>query len=706
MEPIDLVCSQSVYNTKSEEEALFGPGYIQSHGLLLVLQEPQWKILQASQNTEQFLGLPASNLIDQDLTILFPPEQIDILAEHLAQENLANFHPISLAREWQQKTWLFEGSLHRSEGLLILELEPASSPPQPSFRSFYPLVKSSYHQLKQASNWDELTTIIVQTISQITGFDRVLLYQFQSELSGVVIAEQQRENCASLLGLHYPASDFPAPARELYRRNPLQLMVDVNYEPVPILPAQNPLTHKALDLSCSMLRSFSSCHRQYLKNMGVSASLSIGLLDNKQKLWGLIACHHYAPKYVNYEIRQACEFLGQLIPLELVKHQQQSEESSQKLINLIQWQLRDSATPAASLMSRFLQLKSKTLLELVKAEGLAVCFGNDLKLAGQHPSLPAVKKLLFWLKHHHRQELLASDSLSQIYPEGQALKDQASGVLAITIFLPNYSYQVVWFRPEVVQTVNWAGNPHQFTSVDQDKSCLLSPRQSFELWQETVREKSGPWKLGEIEAALKLRDALLLAALEVSHAAMEQALKATKKVNQELSHLATIDSLTQLANRRCFDEYFSREWRRMAREKRSLSLILCDVDCFKSYNNCYGHQAGDDCLKQIAQAMSRAVKRPADLVARYGGEEFVAILPNTPAEGAVQVAEAMRREVLQLKIPHVSSQVGQYVTVSLGVSSIVPTQDISAEVLIVAADEALYQAKSQGRDRVNEIPLC
>ncbi len=178
----------------------------------------------------------------------------------------------------------------------------------------------------------------------------------------------------------------------------------------------------------------------------------------------------------------------------------------------------------------------------------------------------------------------------------------------------------------------------------------------------------------------------------------QRAEAALAKANEELSRLATLDGLTQLANRRRFDEYINAEWRRSAREQTPLSLILCDIDYFKRYNDSYGHQAGDDCLRQVARAMSRAVKRPADLVARYGGEEFAVVLPNTKAEGAVQVAAAMQSEIEQLKLVHVASEVNPYVTLSLGVASTIPSQTFLPELLINIADNALYEAKAHGRN--------
>lgn len=211
------------------------------------------------------------------------------------------------------------------------------------------------------------------------------------------------------------------------------------------------------------------------------------------------------------------------------------------------------------------------------------------------------------------------------------------------------------------------------------------------------------------QAATAIKNALLFEELKNYSYTLEQKVAqrtaALEKANQKLHRLATLDSLTQLANRRCFDEHLEQEWRRMMRDQSPLALILCDVDCFKNYNDTYGHQGGDDCLRVIAQMIHQAVKRPADLVARYGGEEFAVILPSTNAAGALKVAEIIRHSVQQLKIPHVSSVVSPYVTVSLGVSCTIPTLQGLPTQLISATDEALYVAKAQGRNRVSLKPL-
>lgn len=181
--------------------------------------------------------------------------------------------------------------------------------------------------------------------------------------------------------------------------------------------------------------------------------------------------------------------------------------------------------------------------------------------------------------------------------------------------------------------------------------------------------------------------------------ALEKANQELKEAQEQLEYLATIDGLTQIYNRRYFNEYLLREWRRLARDRKFISLILCDVDYFKLYNDTYYHQAGDDCLKKVTQVMKSLVKRPADLVARYGGEEFAIILSDTNSLGAAKIAQELQKQVEALNIPHPRSHCSSHVTVSLGIATTIPTSDISPEKLINAADKALYEAKANGRNR-------
>ena len=218
-----------------------------------------------------------------------------------------------------------------------------------------------------------------------------------------------------------------------------------------------------------------------------------------------------------------------------------------------------------------------------------------------------------------------------------------------------------------------------------------------------------PFRIPEVMARVTIHMTLrrLQLQLREQHELLKQEVRdrlaaevALQAANQELQRLANLDGLTQVANRRRFDEYLEQEWRRLNREQSPLSLILCDVDLFKRYNDTYGHQAGDDCLRSIAHVLQVAATRPADVVARYGGEEFAIILPNTPLEGAVKIAAEVQAGIKQLQLEHRGSHISPFVTLSLGVASLVPALGLASAMLVAAADQALYQAKAEGRDRI------
>jgi diguanylate cyclase len=217
------------------------------------------------------------------------------------------------------------------------------------------------------------------------------------------------------------------------------------------------------------------------------------------------------------------------------------------------------------------------------------------------------------------------------------------------------------------------------------RDIITIEQQRIELQQVLSLSQHLQRQLEEYNYILEMKVAERTAALEAS--------------NQELQRLASLDGLTRVANRRLFDEYWQQQWQILAQQQQPLSLLLIDVDYFKLYNDCYGHLAGDDCLRNIAQAIFSVLNRPTDLVARYGGEEFAVMLPGTPLEGAKKVATAIVAAIYQLNITHSQSAVSDRVTLSLGIASLVPQLDISLKTPIAIADRALYRAKQQGRDR-------
>ncbi|MBD2337916.1 response regulator [Calothrix sp. FACHB-156] len=526
----DFLTSEAINLTNCDREPIHIPGLIQPHGVLLVLREPELKILQVSENVEQILGITAENLIGKSLGVLLSQGKVKEIAQYLTQDTLKVFNPLNLkikrvaaASANQKAHWQsFKVMMHRSEGLLLMELELSRINTSKEVLKFYHLLEEAIAQLRTAENFDDLLAIIVKQVRLITGFDRVIIYQFASDHSGVVVAEENANHLNSYLGLHYPASDIPQQARQLYYNSWLRLIPNVNYQPASLIPANNPINGTPLNLSHANLRSVSPLHIEYLQNMGVAASMSISLI-NEKRLWGLIACHHHTPKFVDYETRKACEFLGQFASIELVYQQEHELNRYRSQVKLIQEQLRTNLSQEVGSIEAVFQSNTEALLNLVHAQGAAIILHNEVSLIGATPSMEDVQALVTWLLHEHCQPIFVTDSLPQLYPQAQQFAMIASGILAISILLQQKSYHIIWFRPEQIQIVNWAGNPHKPVSISSDGEMRLTPRKSFELWQQTVQETSLPWESAEMEAALEMRNTLMLAVLEFSQVALEQA---------------------------------------------------------------------------------------------------------------------------------------------------------------------------------------
>ena len=538
-QPITIAALPEVDLSNCDREPIHKSGHIQPHGVLLAVREPQLEILEISQNASDLLGVDPESAIGQNLSLLFDEVQIEKLNNCLLNENLKAVNPIKWSVQKAGESLEFDCILHRWEGVLIVELELATTKTDISVFSFYHSVRSTVAKIQSATNLNNLCQMTVEEIRKITGFDRVMVYQFDAEGNGAVIAEDKEENLIPFLGLNYPNTDIPKQARKLYALNWLRLIPDINYQPVPLLRGNNPVTNEPLDLSFSVLRSVSPIHREYLGNMGVVASMSISLIKDK-KLWGLIACHHYTPKYLNCELRAACEFIGQVMSLEL-QSKEGNEDSDYKLqLKSIQAQIFEDISTSENLAEVLVKCQHN-LLKAVNASGAAIVFGEDCYQVGETPGGKALKSLTKWVKKNLKKEIFHTDSLSKLYPEAENFKDAASGCLAIQIS-PIQNIYFLWFRPEVIKTVNWAGTPNKPVEIDENGSEQLSPRKSFELWKETVRCKSLPWKKCEIDAALELRKAIINIVLRQADklAKLNTALEASvAREREKAAHLET-----------------------------------------------------------------------------------------------------------------------------------------------------------------------
>ena len=478
------------------DEPIAIPGAVQPHGVLLAVTEPDLAVVMASANATGFFGRPVDAL-DQVLGDADLARLTDGLAEGLTEVD-----PIRVQVAGEPVDLV----VHRADGLLLTEWEPVPGAEQAG-AAWHRRLPTVLQRLSAAATLDDLTEVLARDVRALTGFDRVMVYRFDAEWNGEVVAEDRRADLEPFFGLHYPASDIPAQARALYATNWMRLIPDAAYRRVPLEPAAHPLTGRPLDLSGAMLRSVSPVHLEYLANMGVRASMSISLID-RGRLWGLIACHHYAGAHrPAYADRTAAEFLGRTASLLLHTKVAAGEQSGVVEVAQRQAQLAAVVGRTPRELAAVLTDGPVTALDLIPAGGVAVRINRQLRLLGRTPPAERVGPLV--------SALLAAgapvtDAVSRAVPSAADLAGTASGALVVPVGGDDF---LAWFRPETVREVAWAGNPHLSKTTQTDDGPRLSPRRSFDAWSETVRETAQPWREHEVAAARTLAAALTDAAL-------------------------------------------------------------------------------------------------------------------------------------------------------------------------------------------------
>lgn len=489
-DPIDL--------NNCDKEPIHIPGFIQPHGVLLAVTTNNIPtIVQCSQNTEEHLGLTVQEVIGLPLEHLIGKDNIrQVLACNFSASVTSDLQYMDLTINVSGKAQIFTSVIHESEGLLILELEPTYEKGNMEGNDFE-WISRFFSRIKSTDNRVEASQIAAEQVKDMLGYDRVMIYEFDEQWNGKVIAEAREEELEPFLGHHYPASDIPKQARELYLRNWLRTIVNVNYQPVEIVPLLQPLTGKPLNLSLSVLRSVSPLHIEYLQNMGVGATVTISLIHDNQ-LWGLITCHHNSARYIPHRIRNLCNFLGSFFSSELFQRQQldeyQAEIRSREAATQVSNIFIGNTSPARIIEE--LQGEEQTLLSLMDASGAAICYQDKLLLYGDTPTREQVRELAAWLAGKSEDYSYHTSKLSLEYDPAKAYKEKASGIVYVAIS-PGQHHYIIWFRPEVVQIVDWAGDPAKAV-IKTDDGMRLSPRKSFEKWREVVQSTSYPWTTKEL----------------------------------------------------------------------------------------------------------------------------------------------------------------------------------------------------------------
>ncbi|WP_376959871.1 ATP-binding protein [Azospirillum sp. A26] len=478
-------------------EPIHLPGSIQPHGHLLAVEADSLRLVCASAEAGAVLNRPPAEAFGQPVDRLIDCASMASLVRGLRN---APTEPVQLEILSLRGGADHQAIAHRTGALVILELEELPATGAGTLEALYPQMREGIRRMQAAHDFDALLASTAAEVRALTGFDRVLVYRFDEQWNGTVIAEDGNDRLPSYRGLRFPASDIPQQARRLYALNRLRLIADARYQPVPLLLAKRDVP--ALDLSFSVLRSVSPVHLEYMRNMGTPASMSISVMDG-DRLWGLISCHHAEPRQVSFAVRTACDLLGQVLSSQMIALERALDADHRIRSKSTQARLLAHMAAAESFIDGLSEDREDPP-GLVNADGAAILFDGDCRLIGRTPPQEVVEAIAAELAGQGIKDLFVSHQLPAEMPAAAGMERTASGLLAISISQLHPSY-LLWFRPEIVQSIDWAGNPKKPLGA----SGGLSPRSSFEAWKETVRGQSLPWRHGEIEAAGDFRNAIV-----------------------------------------------------------------------------------------------------------------------------------------------------------------------------------------------------
>jgi chemotaxis family two-component system sensor kinase Cph1 len=488
----------SIDLTNCDRERIHIPGKIQSHGFLLAVNQSNSNITYISENIVDHLNTKATELLDQHLQIfikLLEDNGVEIeLSAILALGKSQGFdliNPYKLSLNGNPYYLI----IHRSEENYILEFEIATLQ-----YDVQHIIGKSVAEILLNRSLNSLLEKAAAEVKRLIEYDRVMIYKFQEDGHGEVVAEEKNEDLEPFFGLHYPASDIPKQARELYKLNMTRIIADVYTESSAIATYNN---ETPLDLTHSTLRAVSPIHIQYLKNMGVASSFSISLLVNDE-LWGLIACHNYSPKFIDFKAREGCKLIGNILSSALEFRQAEHTNENDQLYQNAVDQLSDQLENDPEIISA-LTKHTTTLLDANSATGVAFVYEKKIYTLGQTPDSEHLEPLINWLKLTMNDSIYYTHQLSAHYKPATSFAENASGIIAC-LLSKSMGELIIWFKQETLATINWAGNPEKPVEKSEDGMLNLSPRNSFATFTEIVKNTAPKWSTTEINGALKLRE--------------------------------------------------------------------------------------------------------------------------------------------------------------------------------------------------------
>lgn len=500
--------------TNCDREPIHLLGAIQPIGFLLALSS-DWMVMRCSQNISEFFAVSTDEIIGEPVSKIFGPEAIHTLRNRLAllrgEDALERAFSIQLNDNDKR---LFDVAIHINEGVVIIEGQPAEDHLGGDATG---TVRGMLSRLDSAEDLESFFREGARQVRALTGFDRVMVYRFDDDGSGEVVSEAARGGIGTFLGLNYPASDIPKQARELYKRSLLRVITDIDADMVPIVPEKN-IDGDRLDLSLSVLRSVSPIHIEYLRNMGVQASMSISIIVEGE-LWGLIACHHYGPRCPSFERRSVAELFAQMFAMQVEMRERKEVVEYERRARRVADQLLGAVASDDSLLRDPTWL-SDILGRAIEADGVGIWINGSYAFSGQTPNTEEFIRIVRTLNANQAGKVYATDHIAGLLPEAEAHASVAAGMLAIPISRTPRDY-VVLFRQERIKSVRWAGNPEKPVDFGPN-GARLTPRQSFEEWKELVQGRSRPFTDSEIHAAESLRSTLIEVVLRLADEASQE----------------------------------------------------------------------------------------------------------------------------------------------------------------------------------------